>query len=114
MGLRSDYKAFNNALCSLYGHDLLTLAKDETQFAFNDTRMEDAAKLIYENGGFDLAQLTTPEAQAIIEETVRVLETATACRMKYPKHSATLSKTTPLSFLASRRSTPCAKWGCRC
>ena len=33
-------------------------------------------KLIYENGGFDLAQLTTPEAQAIIEETVRVLETA--------------------------------------
>ena len=76
MGLRSDYKAFNNALCSLYGHDLLTLAKDETQFAFNDTRMEDAAKLIYENGGFDLAQLTTPEAQAIIEETVRVLETA--------------------------------------
>lgn len=76
MGLRSDYKAFNNALCSLYGHDLLTLAKDETQFAFDDTRMEDAAKLIYENGGFDLAQLTTPEAQAIIEETVRVLETA--------------------------------------
>lgn len=76
MGLRSDYKAFNNALCSLYGHDLLTLAKDETPFAFDDTRMEDAAKLIYENGGFDLAQLTTPEAQAIIEETVRVLETA--------------------------------------
>lgn len=83
MGLQSDYKAFNNALCSLYGHDLLTLAKDETPFAFDDTRMENAAKLVYENGGFDLTQLTAPEAQAIIEETARVLETAIASSLPH-------------------------------
>lgn len=76
MGLRSSYKAFNTALRSLYGRELLTLADGDRPFDFDDTLMEDAAQLVYENGGFDLAQLTAPETQAVIEETVRVLETA--------------------------------------
>ena len=76
MGLRREYQAFNKALCSLYGYELLTLADGDRPFDFDDTLMEDAAKLVYENGGFDLAQLTAPEVQAIIKETVRVLETA--------------------------------------
>ena len=76
MGLRREYQAFNKALCSLYGYELLTLADGDRPFDFDDTLIEDAAKLVYENGGFDLAQLTAPEVQAIIKETVRVLETA--------------------------------------
>lgn len=83
MGLRNSYKSFNTALRSLYGRELLTLADGDSPFDFDDTLMEDAAQLVYENGGFDLAQMTAPEAQAIIEETVRVLETAIASSLPH-------------------------------
>ena len=55
---------------------MLTLTKEKRLFDFNDTLMEDAAQLIYKNGGFDLAQMDTPQAKAVMEETLRIMDTA--------------------------------------
>ena len=78
MGLRSSYKAFNTALCSLYGRELFTLADSDRPFDFDDALFDEAAKAVYQNGGFDVSYLTEPQAQALIIETLRVLDTAIA------------------------------------
>ncbi len=76
MGLRDSYTAFGEAVRSLYGHDTLELAKDDRPFGFDDSLMEEISRLIYEERGFTLSQLTTPEGRTLIKETQRVLGSA--------------------------------------
>lgn len=76
MGLRREYKVFNAALRSLYGRELLTLAEGGRPFDFDDALFDEAAKTVYQNGGFDVSCLTEPQAQALINETLRVIDTA--------------------------------------
>jgi SPP1 gp7 family putative phage head morphogenesis protein len=76
VGLRRGYKAFNAALRSLYGRELLTLAEGGRPFDFDDALFDEAAKTVYQNGGFDVSCLTEPQAQALINETLRVIDTA--------------------------------------
>ena len=64
MGLRNSYKSFNTALRSLYGRELLTLADGDSPFDFDDNLFDEAAKTVYQNGGFDVSCLTEPQAQA--------------------------------------------------
>lgn len=60
---------------SLYGEDTLRLA-DDTPFSFNDAVFEDAAKLVFDSGGFNLAQFKDPKVRKLIAETLRVINTA--------------------------------------
>ncbi len=83
MGLRGEYKAFNAALRSLYGRELLTLAGNGRPFDFDDTLFDQAAKTVYRNGGFDVSCLTEPQAQALISETLRVLDTAVSSALPH-------------------------------
>lgn len=76
MGLRREYKVFNAALRSLYGRELLTLAEGGHPFDFDDALFDEVAKTVYQNGGFDVSCLTEPQAQALINETLRVIDTA--------------------------------------
>ena len=76
MGLRDSYAAFGKALCSLYGHGTLELAKDDRLFEFDDSLIEEVSRLIYKERGFTLSQLATPEGRALIKETMRVLDLA--------------------------------------
>lgn len=76
MGLRRGYKAFNAALRSLYGRELLTLSEGDRPFDFDDALFDQAAKTVYQNGGFDVSCLREPQAQALINETLRVIDTA--------------------------------------
>lgn len=75
-GLRDGYRAFNAALASLYREDLLTLADKKPPFEFDGGVFDKAAQAIYDNKGFDMPMMATPEARAVVEETMRVLETA--------------------------------------
>lgn len=75
-GLRDGYRAFNTALASLYREDLVTLAGKNPPFEFDGEIFDKAAQAIYDNKGFDIPLMATPEAQAVVEETMRVLETA--------------------------------------
>lgn len=75
-GLRDGYRAFNAALASLYREDLLTLADKKPPFEFDGGVFDKAAQAIYDNKGFDMPMMATPEAQAVVEETMRVLDTA--------------------------------------
>ena len=70
------YGAFNSALNNLYKDDILQLADKKKPFEFDDSLFDAVAKLIYENGGFDISQLEDPAARAVINETLRVLSTA--------------------------------------
>lgn len=70
------YGAFNSALNNLYKDDILQLADKKKPFEFDDKLFDAVAKLIYENGGFDISQLEDPAARAVINETLRVLSTA--------------------------------------
>lgn len=76
MGLRREYRVFNAALRSLYRPQQLTLAEDDRPFDFDDALFDEAAKAVYQNGGFDISSLTEPQAQALIDETQRVINTA--------------------------------------
>ena len=76
--LRRSYLAFNAALGSLYENDLLELADATDKPNFDDTAFFDAAGMVYNAGGFDASQLTTPEARRLIAETVKQLKTAIA------------------------------------
>lgn len=76
VGLRGNYSAFNEAVGSLYGDSMLLLEGRKQPFEFDDGTFSDAARMVYEAGGFDLSQLTDPKARAVINETLRVLSTA--------------------------------------
>ena len=76
--LRRSYLAFNAALGSLYENDLLELADATDKPGFDDTAFFDAAGMVYNAGGFDASQLTTPEARRLIAETLKQLQTAIA------------------------------------
>ncbi len=76
--LRRSYLAFNAALGSLYENDLLQLADATDKPNFDDKAFFDAAGMVYNAGGFDASQLTTPEARRLIAETVKQLKTAIA------------------------------------
>lgn len=43
---------------------------------FNEQTFDEAADMIYENGAFDVSQLTDPKARNLITETARILNTA--------------------------------------
>lgn len=75
MGLRRSYLAFNAALGSLYEDDLIQLGS-RPPCEFDDTAFFDAADMVYNAGGFDASQLSTPEARRLIAETVKQLNTA--------------------------------------
>lgn len=83
MGLRKDYKAFDTALRSLYGRELLTLAEGGRPFDFDDDLFDEAAETVYRNGGFDVSCLTEPQAQALINETLRVIGTAVSSALPH-------------------------------
>ena len=74
--MSTTYGAFNSALNYLYKDDILLLADKKKPFEFDDSLFDAVAKLIYENGGFDISQLEDPAARAVINETLRVLSTA--------------------------------------
>ena len=74
--MSTTYGAFNSALNNLYKDDILLLADKKKPFEFDDSLFDAVAKLIYENGGFDISQLEDPAARAVINETLRVLSTA--------------------------------------
>lgn len=74
--MSTTYGAFNSALNNLYKDDILQLADKKKPFEFDDSLFDAVAKLIYENGGFDISQLEDPAARAVINETMRVLSTA--------------------------------------
>lgn len=76
MGLSQKYGAFNCALNLLYREDILHLAEKKTPFVFDDALFDEAARLVYENGGFNVSQLEDPAVRAVIQETSRVLVTA--------------------------------------
>lgn len=75
MGLREGYRAFNTALDLLYKNETLNLA-DKKPFKFKDKVFMDAAQKVYDEGGFDLPLMNTPEAKAVIAETARILSEA--------------------------------------
>lgn len=70
-GLRRSYLAFNTALGDLYSDDLLRLSAGTPGPDFDDTAFFDAAGMVYNAGGFDISQLSTPEARRLIAETLR-------------------------------------------
>ena len=74
--MSTTYGAFNSALNNLYKDDILQLADKKKPFEFDDSLFDAVAKLIYENGGFDISQLEDPAARAVINETLRVLNIA--------------------------------------
>lgn len=59
----------------LYSGDLLQLAEDDKRPDFDDTAFFDAADMVYHAGGFDNAQMNTPEARRLIGETLKQLVT---------------------------------------
>lgn len=73
-GLRRSYLAFNAALGDLYCDDLLQLADAPEKPDFDDSAFFDAAGMVYNAGGFDPAQLNTPEARRLIAETLRQIK----------------------------------------
>lgn len=61
---------------SLYERDLLELADVPERPDFDDSAFFDAAGMVYNAGGFEASQLTTPEARRLIAETLKQLKTA--------------------------------------
>lgn len=59
----------------LYSGDLLQLAEGDKRPDFDDTAFFDAADMVYHAGGFDNAQMNTPEARRLIGETLKHLVT---------------------------------------
>lgn len=59
----------------LYSGDLLQLAEGDKRPEFDDTAFFDAADMVYHAGGFDNAQMNTPEARRLIGETLKQLVT---------------------------------------
>lgn len=59
----------------LYSGDLLQLAEGDKRPDFDDTAFFDAADMVYHAGGFDNAQMNTPEARRLIGETLKQLVT---------------------------------------
>jgi len=62
-------------LGDLYSGDLLQLAEGDKRPDFDDTAFFDAADMVYHAGGFDNAQMNTPEARRLIGETLKQLVT---------------------------------------
>lgn len=82
-GLRRSYLAFNAALGDLYADDLLQLADAPDKPDFDDTAFFDAAGMVYNAGGFDLSQLSTPEARRLIAETLKHINCAISSGVSY-------------------------------
>lgn len=93
-GLRHSYLAFNAALGDLYSDDLLQLADapDSSRSAldggpknpnFDDSAFFDAASMVYDAGGFDASQLSTPEARRLIAETLKQINRAISSGVSY-------------------------------
>lgn len=75
--LSRQYRAFNQAIASLYGDDLpSSFADDKSSLAFDDSKFSDMAERIFREKGFNVSQLATPEGQALIAETFGVLRNA--------------------------------------
>ena len=82
-GLRRSYLAFNAALGDLYSDDLLRLADAPDKPDFDDTAFFDAAGMVYNAGGFDTSQLSTPEARRLIAETLKQINRAISSGVSY-------------------------------
>lgn len=76
MGLRSSYLAFNDALRSLYIDNQFSLADASDKPDFDDTAFFDAANLVYNDGGFDISQLNSPQGRRLLAETLRCIKKA--------------------------------------
>lgn len=72
------YRAFSRAVEDLYASGEMTLAGGgkRPDKDFDDALFDDAARKVYEDGGFDLSMLSEPQARALIDETLRVIGTA--------------------------------------
>lgn len=62
----------------LYAITPLQLKKADTGLGFDDTAFSDAARMVYDTGGFAPSQLTAPQARRLIGETFKQLNTAIA------------------------------------
>lgn len=76
--MRALYGAFANAVGDLYGSGPTTLAGGgkRPDGEFDDELFDDAARKVYEDGGFDVSMLKDPRARKLMEETARVLDGA--------------------------------------
>lgn len=82
--LSRQYRAFNQALASLYGDGLpATFADDKKRPAFDDKKFFAMAKRIFQERGFNAFQLATAEGQALIAETFGVLRDAISSSITY-------------------------------
>lgn len=82
--LSRQYRAFNQALASLYGDGLpATFADDKKRPAFDDKKFFAMAKRIFQERGFNASQLATAEGQALIAETFGVLRDAISSSITY-------------------------------
>ncbi|MBQ9187343.1 MAG: minor capsid protein [Prevotella sp.] len=73
--MRRQYGAFNTALQSLYEDtDTLTLAADGRP-AFDDKVFEEAADMVYHEGGFNLSQMADPKVRKVVDETLNAIST---------------------------------------
>ena len=72
------YRTFSRAVEDLYASGEMTLAGGgkRPDKDFDDALFDDAARKVYEDGGFDLSMLSEPQARALIDETLRVIGTA--------------------------------------
>ena len=79
------YRAFSRAVEDLYASGEMTLAggRKRPDKDFDDALFDDAARKVYEDGGFDLSMLTEPQARALINETLRVIGTAVSSTLPH-------------------------------
>ena len=72
------YRTFSRAVEDLYASGEMTLAggAKRPDKDFDDALFDDAARKVYEDGGFDVSMLTEPQARALINETLRMIGTA--------------------------------------
>lgn len=79
------YRAFSRAVEDLYASGEMTLAGGgkRPDKDFDDALFDDAARKVYEDGGFDLSMLTEPQARALINETLRVIGTAVSSTLPH-------------------------------
>lgn len=79
------YRTFSRAVEDLYASGEMTLAGGgkRPDKDFDDALFDDAARKVYEDGGFDVSMLTEPQARALIDETLRVIGTAVSSTLPH-------------------------------
>ncbi len=57
------------------------LADQKPPFEYDSNIFEEAARMVYDNGGFEVEGLSSPQAQAVTEETQRILQSAISSQL---------------------------------